>query len=54
MGGAGRRWRLSRRSPRFIILLSLWNHAMQTLANVVVGTLLTLIIGIAIGIQTAQ
>jgi ABC-type proline/glycine betaine transport system permease subunit len=27
---------------------------MQTLANVVVGTLLTLIIGIAIGIQTAQ
>jgi glycine betaine/proline transport system permease protein len=37
-----------------IVLLALWNHAMQTLANVVVGTLLTLLIGLAVGIQTAR
>jgi glycine betaine/proline transport system permease protein len=55
-------WAVSGRRPAivaavclgFVILLGLWNHAMQTLANVVVGTLLTLIIGIAIGIQTAR
>jgi glycine betaine/proline transport system permease protein len=37
-----------------IVLLGLWAHAMATLANVIVGTLLTLIIGLAIGIQTAR
>ena len=37
-----------------IVLLGLWAHAMATLANVLVGTLLTLIIGVAIGIQTAR
>ena len=37
-----------------IVLLGLWNHSMVTLANVLVATLLTLIIGIAIGIQTAR
>jgi glycine betaine/proline transport system permease protein len=37
-----------------IVLLGLWAHAMATLANVIVGTLLTLIIGVAIGIQTAR
>ena len=55
-------WAVSGRRPAivaavclgFIVLLGLWNHAMQTLANVVVGTLLTLIIGIAIGVQTAR
>ncbi|GAC1667405.1 MAG: ABC transporter permease subunit [Candidatus Limnocylindrales bacterium] len=37
-----------------IVLLGLWDHAMQTFANVIVGTLLTLLIGVAIGIQTAR
>ncbi|HEV7809740.1 MAG TPA: ABC transporter permease subunit, partial [Candidatus Limnocylindrales bacterium] len=37
-----------------IVALGLWAHAMATLANVAVGTLLTLIIGLAIGIQTAR
>jgi len=37
-----------------IVLLGLWAHAMATLANVIVGTLLTLIIGLAIGVQTAR
>ncbi len=37
-----------------IVLLGLWNHSMQTLANVLVGTLLVLLIGIAIGVQTAR
>ncbi len=37
-----------------IIVLSLWNHAMVTLANVLVGTALTLIIGIAVGIASAR
>jgi glycine betaine/proline transport system permease protein len=37
-----------------IALLGLWEHAMQTLTTVLVGTLLTLIVGIAIGIQTAR
>jgi len=37
-----------------IVLLGLWAHSMATLANVIVGTLLTLIIGVAIGIQTAR
>jgi glycine betaine/proline transport system permease protein len=37
-----------------IILLGLWEHAMATLANVVVGTLLTLGIGLGIGILSAR
>ena len=37
-----------------IILLNLWNHSMVTLANVLVATALTLVIGIAIGIATAR
>jgi glycine betaine/proline transport system permease protein len=37
-----------------IVLVGLWEHAMQTLTTVLVGTLLTLVIGIAIGIQTAR
>ena len=37
-----------------IVLLGLWAHAMATLANVIVGTLLTLVIGVAIGVQTAR
>ena len=55
-------WTVSGRRPAlvasiclaFIVLLGLWNHAMATLANVLVGTLLTLIIGVAIGVQTAR
>jgi glycine betaine/proline transport system permease protein len=37
-----------------IILLNLWNHSMVTLANVLVATALTLVIGIALGIATAR
>jgi glycine betaine/proline transport system permease protein len=37
-----------------IVLLGLWGHSMSTLANVLVATALTLIIGIAIGILTAR
>jgi glycine betaine/proline transport system permease protein len=37
-----------------IAALGLWAHAMATLANVVVGTLLTLAIGLVIGILTAR
>jgi len=37
-----------------IILLGLWEHSMATLANVVVGTLLTLGIGLVLGILTAR
>ena len=37
-----------------IILLGLWEHSMITLANVLVATTLTLIIGIAVGIATAR
>ncbi len=55
-------WTVSGRRPAIvaticlglIVLLGLWNHAMATLANVLVGTLLTLVIGAAIGIQTAR
>lgn len=35
-------------------LLGLWQHSMQTLANVLVGTLLTLVIGLVLGILTAR
>jgi glycine betaine/proline transport system permease protein len=41
-------------SMGLIIALGLWAHAMATLANVVVGTLLTLAIGLVIGILTAR
>jgi glycine betaine/proline transport system permease protein len=37
-----------------IIVLNLWNHSMVTLANVLVATVLTLVIGIAMGIATAR
>jgi glycine betaine/proline transport system permease protein len=37
-----------------IVLLGLWEHSMATLANVLVGTALTLIIGIVVGILTAR
>jgi glycine betaine/proline transport system permease protein len=37
-----------------IMALGLWAHAMATLANVVVGTLLTLAIGLVIGILSAR
>jgi glycine betaine/proline transport system permease protein len=55
-------WTVSGRRPAIIAavclgliaLLSLWEHAMETLTTVLVGTLLTLIIGIAIGVQTAR
>ena len=38
----------------FIVALGLWEHSMQTMANVVVGTLLTLAIGLVIGIFSAR
>ena len=41
-------------SLALIALLGLWAHAMATLANVVVGTLLTLGIGLVIGIMSAR
>jgi glycine betaine/proline transport system permease protein len=37
-----------------VVLLGLWEHSMETLANVLLGTALTLMIGIAIGIQSAR
>ncbi|HEY8438872.1 MAG TPA: ABC transporter permease subunit [Candidatus Limnocylindrales bacterium] len=37
-----------------IIILGLWAHSMVTLANVVVATALTLLIGLAAGIATAR
>jgi glycine betaine/proline transport system permease protein len=55
-------WTLSGRRPAIIaaiclaliVLLGLWEHSMETLTTVLVGTLLTLVIGVAIGIQTAR
>ena len=55
-------WSVSGRGPAItsaiclglIALLGLWEHSMETLTTVLVGTLLTLIIGVAIGIQTAR
>jgi glycine betaine/proline transport system permease protein len=55
-------WLVSGRRPALItaiclgliVLLSLWDHSMRTLANVLVGTALTLLIGIAVGIWTAR
>jgi glycine betaine/proline transport system permease protein len=37
-----------------IVALGLWSHAMATLANVIVGTVLTLAIGLVIGIISAR
>jgi glycine betaine/proline transport system permease protein len=37
-----------------ILVLSLWDHSMRTLANVLVGTAITLGIGIAVGVMTAR
>jgi len=37
-----------------IIFLGLWTHSMVTLANVVVATALTLLIGVAAGVATAR
>lgn len=37
-----------------IVLAGLWGHSMATLANVLVGTALTLVVGIVIGILTAR
>jgi glycine betaine/proline transport system permease protein len=37
-----------------VVLLGLWNHAMQTLASVLVATLVTLVIGLAFGIASAR
>ena len=55
-------WTLSGRRPAIIAaiclsliaLLGLWEHSMETLTTVLVGTLLTLILGVAIGVQTAR
>jgi glycine betaine/proline transport system permease protein len=41
-------------SLSLIVLLGLWEHSMETLTTVLVGTLLTLIVGVAIGVQTAR
>ncbi len=38
----------------FIVALGLWEHSMVTLANVVLGTLITLGIGLVIGILSAR
>jgi glycine betaine/proline transport system permease protein len=59
---AGIAWTVSGRRPAIIAaiclvsiaLLGLWAHSMATLANVIVGTLLTLVVGIAVGTQTAR
>lgn len=55
-------WTVSGRRPAIIaaiclgliVLLGLWEHSMETLTTVLVGTLLTLIVGVAIGVQTAR
>ncbi|MBA2382350.1 MAG: ABC transporter permease subunit [Chloroflexi bacterium] len=55
-------WAVSGRRPAIIAaiclgliaLLGLWEHSMETLTTVLVGTLLTLILGIAVGVQTAR
>jgi glycine betaine/proline transport system permease protein len=38
----------------FIAALGLWEHSMQTMANVIVGTLLTLVLGLIVGIFSAR
>jgi glycine betaine/proline transport system permease protein len=55
-------WTVSGRRPAIIAticlgliaLLGLWEHSMETLTTVLVGTVLTLIVGVAIGVQTAR
>jgi glycine betaine/proline transport system permease protein len=55
-------WTVSGRRPAIIAaaclgliaLLGLWEHSMETLTTVLVGTLLTLMVGVAVGIQTAR
>jgi glycine betaine/proline transport system permease protein len=55
-------WTVSGRRPAIIaticlgliVLLGLWEHSMETLTTVLVGTLLTMVVGIAIGVQTAR
>jgi glycine betaine/proline transport system permease protein len=37
-----------------VILLGLWNHAMATLATVLVATIITLVLGVALGVLTAR
>ena len=37
-----------------VVLVGLWNHAMQTLASVVVATLITLVLGLVVGILSAR
>jgi glycine betaine/proline transport system permease protein len=37
-----------------VVLLGLWNHAMQTLASVLVATVITLALGVALGIVSAR
>jgi glycine betaine/proline transport system permease protein len=37
-----------------VILLGLWNHAMATLATVLVATIITLVLGVGLGILTAR
>ncbi len=37
-----------------VVLLGLWNHSMQTLASVLVATLITLVLGVVVGILSAR
>jgi glycine betaine/proline transport system permease protein len=37
-----------------VVLLGLWNHSMQTLASVLVATLITLALGVVVGILSAR
>jgi glycine betaine/proline transport system permease protein len=37
-----------------IVVLGLWEHSMETMANVVLGTLLTLAIGLVVGVFSAR
>ena len=37
-----------------VVLLGLWNHAMETLASVLVATFITLVVGVMIGILSAR
>jgi glycine betaine/proline transport system permease protein len=58
----GLAWFLSGRRPAIvaavclglILVLSLWEHSMRTLANVLVGTAITLVVGGAVGVATAR
>jgi len=37
-----------------VVVLGLWNHSMQTLTSVLVATLITLVLGVSIGILSAR